>query len=263
MARDVLNRASDCSSQVRRFVVVEKPGRKALLKQLVAGAAIDEEVNRVVFSGETSVLTRNTIYRFYDGTCFAVARRDQHPKTAPTDFIGMRILGWLVDEDATPSLSLQWRPGACAVLRRTTESQRDAIALTSPTLSFKRDVPGELFEPPANGRDGSSVRRKAAMGAELPPASELKNEEPALEVFDAAAELAAAEREMAEPVLGADGPDADPDAYENRPTPLLPLPPAPSHAQLASLADLREKLRSQSDTNAEPSAPELPVSRRA
>lgn len=111
-------------------------GRKALLKKIVErGAEIVGDPT--AWLGEMTVSSRHTVYRFHDGVCVAVHRQDTGSTSG--DCIGMRMVGWLVDDDGTPKLSFEWVPGASAVLMRPSRSG-DALALTSPTIQVRRDV---------------------------------------------------------------------------------------------------------------------------
>lgn len=91
-------------------------------------------------SGETRIETRNTLYRVRDGICYSVEREDGSGKVDPGAFIGMRVVGWVLRDDPGGSLTLDWQPGAYAVLWRPRSSpdSRSAVALTSPTIAFSR-----------------------------------------------------------------------------------------------------------------------------
>jgi hypothetical protein len=132
---------------------VDKIGRKQVLKKLVsqAGPVTDEIPN--AFVGETTVATRNTVYRFYDGVCFSAQRlsaklrggqatgegggEGDEGKPPSQEFIGMRLLGWFDERAVEISLSAEWKLGTCAVLRRPSAAMRDSIAITSATTSFR------------------------------------------------------------------------------------------------------------------------------
>jgi hypothetical protein len=87
--------------------------------------------------GETRVETRNTVYQFRDGVCFAVMRQDREWKTNPTALIGMRLVGWL-PRDLRGGLRPSWEPGAYAVLwrQRGAKDAASSVALTSSTRAF-------------------------------------------------------------------------------------------------------------------------------
>jgi hypothetical protein len=102
-------------------------------------------------AGETRIETRNTVYRLRDGVCYAVTRHEEAApaRTNPSAFAGMRLVGWLMREDPRGGLSLEWTPGACAVLWRPRGDgeAHSAVALTSSTLAFAtvaRSVPPPL-----------------------------------------------------------------------------------------------------------------------
>jgi hypothetical protein len=109
-------------------------GRKALIKRLVEGGA-QLYVDPTTWLGELTVSTRNTMYKFTNGVCTQVHRAGQEGR--PSDFVGMRLAGWLLDEGSAPRVSPTWRPGASAVLLRPGALQ-DAVALTSPTVQIRR-----------------------------------------------------------------------------------------------------------------------------
>src|SRR5208283_4475741 len=90
--------------------------------------------------GETRVETRNTVYRFRNGVCYSVNREEQAGRKDPQAFMGMRLVGWLWRDDPRSVLSLEWQPGAYAVLWRPGSAQgdRSAVALTSPSIAFRQ-----------------------------------------------------------------------------------------------------------------------------
>src|SRR5579883_1561752 len=94
------------------------------------------------FAGELRIETRNTVYELRDGVCQAASRRERAPvsKSNPASFVGMRVVGWLTREDPQGGLTLDWRPGAYAVLwrPRAQGEEHSAVALTSSTIGFKR-----------------------------------------------------------------------------------------------------------------------------
>jgi hypothetical protein len=90
--------------------------------------------------GETRVETRNTVYRFRNGVCYSVKREEQAGRRDPQAFMGMRLVGWLWRDDPRSVLSLEWQPGAYAVLWKPGSAQgdRSAVALTSPSIAFRQ-----------------------------------------------------------------------------------------------------------------------------
>lgn len=127
--------------------------RRAYLKQLASRSARSwaDAPLPPAFAGETRVETRNTVYRLYDGICYAVTRREEAApaRTNPSAFAGMRLVGWLMRDDPRAGISLEWKPGAYAVLWRPRgeSEEHSAIALTSTTLLFRtvaRSVPPPL-----------------------------------------------------------------------------------------------------------------------
>jgi hypothetical protein len=119
--------------------------RRARLKELAARSARLWGLMPLpeVLSGETRIETRNAVYRLRDGICYSVQRHDPHAAQArldPSAFVGMRVVGWLWQDDPRSVLSLDWQPGAYAVLwrRGTGGGDRSAVALTSPTVAFRQ-----------------------------------------------------------------------------------------------------------------------------
>jgi len=105
-------------------------------------------------AGEARIETRNSIYRLLDGVCYRVDRGLGRPNAVdPADFIGMRVVGWLMRDDPSRTLSLEWRAGANAVLWRPKggSTPRSAVALTSPSVAF-RQVAASAPRPPRRSR---------------------------------------------------------------------------------------------------------------
>lgn len=131
--------------------------RRAYLKDLAARSARAWGNSPLppVFAGETRIETRNTTYQLRDGICYAVHRNEDagHGRAHPSAFVGMRIVGWLMREDPRAGISLEWRPGAYAVLwrpRAESASEHSAVALTSSSSAFRvvaRTVPPPLPQP--------------------------------------------------------------------------------------------------------------------
>jgi hypothetical protein len=111
--------------------------RKALLKRL-ASVTNWGDSKRTKFEGEAWLETRNTIYRFRDGVCFQVARRDGR-QARSTELVGMRLVAWLTGTQEHTRVALEWVPGAYAVLwRPETDEGGEVMAMTSPTTVFAR-----------------------------------------------------------------------------------------------------------------------------
>ncbi len=144
-------------------------GRRELMKQIVEGG-VDLTASPSAWQGEMTIATRHTVYRFCDGLCVAVHRQDTG---APQEgCVGMAMTGWLVDSGAGPRVSNEWCPGASAVLLRPGR-HGDAIALTSPTIELRREVPkaprsGTVSRraprPPTHGVSRDSVTRIGVPG---------------------------------------------------------------------------------------------------
>ena len=110
--------------------------RRALLKKLASVTDWDQ-TTRAAFEGESWVETRNTIYRFRDGVCVAVARRDPRKKERGSALLGMRLVGWVEGGPSCSRLSYEWTPGAYALLWRPERAGVDeSIAMTSCTTAF-------------------------------------------------------------------------------------------------------------------------------
>jgi hypothetical protein len=131
--------------------------RRAYLKDLAARSARawGSAPLPPAFAGETRIETRNTTYQLRDGICYAVHRNEDagQARAHPSAFVGMRIVGWLMREDPRSGISLEWRPGAYAVLwrpRAESASEHSAVALTSSSSAFRvvaRTVPPPLPQP--------------------------------------------------------------------------------------------------------------------
>ena len=115
--------------------------RRALLHKIASVNGTFDAPSSEVLAGETSVETRNTIYRFRDGLCFAVVGRDGKPSEKAQAIVGMRLVGWLVG-GAPPRLTRTWEARSCAVLWRpcATGEEDGAMALTSPTTELTRGI---------------------------------------------------------------------------------------------------------------------------
>ena len=139
--------------------------RRVYLKQLAARSARrwSEAALPDRFAGETRIETRNTCYLLRDGVCHATSRQEGagQGRCHPSEFIGMRVVGWLLREAPTSGVTLEWQPGAYAVLwrPRAEYEAHSAVALTSATVAFRpalrASVPPPL--PPLAGRSRSST----------------------------------------------------------------------------------------------------------
>jgi hypothetical protein len=108
--------------------------------------------------GETRVETRNTVYKLRNGVCYSVQRDHHTGRRDPRAFVGMRLVGWLWRDDPRSVLSLEWQPGAYAVLWRPGNGpdDRSAVALTSPSIAF-RNLARAVTPPPQQAPE--QVRR--------------------------------------------------------------------------------------------------------
>lgn len=115
--------------------------RKELLRLLTFHAAGGWRLAPMLaeLAGPTRLETRRKSYRFEDGVCVEVVRRDGL-EGEPDPLLGMRIAGWLDAEGSDPGagvpvLLTSWRPGTSAVLWRP-EGRETVTALTSPSFAF-------------------------------------------------------------------------------------------------------------------------------
>jgi hypothetical protein len=148
--------------------------RRARLKELAARSARLWGLMPMpeALAGETRIETRNAIYRLRDGICYSVQREDRpedRKRLDPSAFAGMRVVGWLRQDDPRSVLSLEWQPGSYAVLWRRGSGQgdRSAVALTSPTIAFLSVAPSVA---PAAPPVRSGVRRTTP--PPLPPTNQ-------------------------------------------------------------------------------------------
>jgi hypothetical protein len=115
--------------------------RRSRLKELAARSARLWGLMPVPESlaGEARIETRNTVYRLRDGVCYAV-QRDDPGRVDPSAFVGMRVVGWLWRDDPRSVMSLEWQPGAYAILWRKGNGplDRSAVALTSASIAFRQ-----------------------------------------------------------------------------------------------------------------------------
>ena len=117
--------------------------RRLYLKQLAATASTrwGRAPLPACLSGDLRLETRNTVYLLHDGVCQSISRHEyaSNTPTHRTDLlIGMRIVGWVPNNDDTVTLQPDWRRGLRAVLWRPRQpgEKHSVVALTSPTLAF-------------------------------------------------------------------------------------------------------------------------------
>ena len=110
--------------------------RKTWLKHLATSNSVQKwarACDASTFAGTARVQTRNTTYLFRNGSCFAVTTGDPE-RGATSEFVGMKLVGWLLGDQAQLYLTRQWQPGVCAVLWGAPSTR--PVALTSPTVRF-------------------------------------------------------------------------------------------------------------------------------
>jgi hypothetical protein len=154
--------------------------RRALLRKLASVTDWDA-ARGLSLEGESWVETRNTLYRFREGVCVAVAGRDPGRSARAASLVGMRLVGWLAPGSAGRSCFVyEWQAGACAVLWKTAADGTDEVmAMTSPTTALRRGRSSAHLQalhdhaPPADSRTFrqgpvSAMRGDAAPRARLP-----------------------------------------------------------------------------------------------
>jgi hypothetical protein len=119
--------------------------RRSYLKQLAARSARSWSSTPLpaAFAGETRIETRNTVYLLLDGVCYAVRRQpgsDPGQMRPSAAYVGMRVVGWLRQDDPLNGVRHEWTRGAYAVLwrPRAASEEHSAVALTSSTSAFHR-----------------------------------------------------------------------------------------------------------------------------
>ncbi len=150
--------------------------RRAYLKRLASQSARhwSQSPLPAAFVGETRIETKNTVYRLTDGVCHAVSRHDGHVgRMAPSEFVGMRLVGWLMRDDPQAGVSLEWKAGAYAVLWRPRAGgeEHSAVALTSSSQAF-RLLERRVSSPPPLPRSvpqGTLLPRPATPSSWIPP----------------------------------------------------------------------------------------------
>jgi hypothetical protein len=139
--------------------------RRAYLKELAARSARRWSAAPLApcLVGETRIDTRNTVYHLRDGVCFLVTRREEAgaPRTNPSAFVGMRVVGWLMRDDPHAGITPDWRPGAYAVLWRPRDKgeEHSAVALTSTSLTFRVVARTTPMPPPASKLNAAETVR--------------------------------------------------------------------------------------------------------
>jgi hypothetical protein len=137
--------------------------RRQYMKELAAQSAEvwGASATSVKFPGDTRIETKNTVYLFRDDVCFSVTQRTG--KTDPSAMVNMRLIGWLMPNDAKTELLPRWRPGTYAVLwRPRAKGERHShVALTSATLSFAK-MHRSAAPPPMRARVSSDVELRSA-----------------------------------------------------------------------------------------------------
>jgi hypothetical protein len=128
--------------------------RKTWLKHLATSNSVQRwalACDPETFAGTARVQTRNTTYLFRNGSCFGVTTGDPE-RGAISDFVGMKLVGWLLGDADQLYLARKWQAGVCAVLWGAPGSTRP-VALTSPTVRFARYVSADARPRPAPIRE--------------------------------------------------------------------------------------------------------------
>ena len=111
-----------------------------LIRLAERSAATWRQVRGEAFAGETTIETRNTVYRFEDGLLVGrttKSRRGSADWNSSLATQKVELIGFLADEGGFWSFSPRWREGALAVM--TADEKR--FLLTSPTCACAIDRP--------------------------------------------------------------------------------------------------------------------------
>ena len=146
----------------------------AFLAQIAnPSAATWHAVGGRMFKGEATVETGNRVYHFRDGVFVSRSSGPSRSYEAPTQMIGMRLVGFLANEGGLWSLSTRWRPGSHAVLWRPSAPGEaidpKSFLLTSQTASFTVEEPEpQPWIAPAAPKRGSQSGVRARRPARPP-----------------------------------------------------------------------------------------------
>jgi hypothetical protein len=101
-----------------------------------------------VFRGTSELETTNSVYAIEGGVLVSRTKRGSSTVERPKGLVGLRLVGFLTDEDGLYGLSPRWKEGSLAVLFRVPKGERTpderSFVVTTATLAFR--VP-----PPASG----------------------------------------------------------------------------------------------------------------
>ncbi len=132
------------------------------------------------FAGTCRVETQHATYLFRNGSCFAVSGRGARGGTTSGELVGMKLAGWLLQDESRASLAAEnepfgalavrvsrtFRPAARAVLvGRDTQDGVPRVALTSSVSSFAQytDAPPPRMRPPAVSSSGTGSHTRIGL----------------------------------------------------------------------------------------------------
>lgn len=100
-----------------------------------------------VFRGGAELETTNSVYLFHDGVLTGRARKPARSTETPSALVGLRLVGFLSEEDGLYALSPRWRPDALGVFfraKRAGAPDPRSFVVTTQTVAF-------TVEPPPSG----------------------------------------------------------------------------------------------------------------
>ncbi len=95
-----------------------------------------------VFAGKSELETANSVYVFRDGVLVSRAKRRSPSSETKASLVGLRLVGFLAEEDRLYALSPRWRPASLGVLFRPSpdaEPDPKAFVVTTATVAFGRE----------------------------------------------------------------------------------------------------------------------------
>lgn len=119
-----------------------------LVKLAPSSAAGWLALGAVVFRGTSELETTNSVYALENGILVSRTKKGSANVELPKGLVGLRLVGFLTDEDGLYGLSPRWSEGSLAVLFRVPKGERTpderSFVVTTATRAFR--VP-----PPASG----------------------------------------------------------------------------------------------------------------
>ena len=104
------------------------------------------------FSGDLSLTTDNSSYRFHHGMFVSRAKKPACFFDAPKAMRGLVLIGFLHEDDVADrwTLTTTWRAGAHAVLWRMGGTDAASFIVTSPTNAYLLEAPTPKRDPDPN-----------------------------------------------------------------------------------------------------------------